>query len=60
VKRDHANSDRALLQDQLRKRLELLLVLCEDKHVRYFWGPTNPFRTPIEALTAVSTASYNH
>jgi hypothetical protein len=23
-------------------------------------GPANPFRTPIEALTAVSTASYNH
>jgi hypothetical protein len=23
-------------------------------------GPANPFRTPIESLTAVSTASYNH
>jgi hypothetical protein len=23
-------------------------------------GPANPFSTPIEALTAVSTASYNH
>jgi hypothetical protein len=23
-------------------------------------GPANPFSTPIEALTAISTASYNH
>jgi hypothetical protein len=23
-------------------------------------GPANPFYTPIEALTAISTASYNH
>jgi hypothetical protein len=23
-------------------------------------GPVNPYSTPIEALTAISTASYNH
>jgi hypothetical protein len=23
-------------------------------------GPANPFSTPIESLTAISTASYNH
>jgi hypothetical protein len=23
-------------------------------------GPVNPFSTPIESLTAISTASYNH
>jgi hypothetical protein len=37
AKRDHANSDRSLLQDQFRERLELLLVLREDKHVCCYW-----------------------
>jgi hypothetical protein len=31
----HANPDRALLQNQLRERLEFLLVLCEGRHVSY-------------------------
>jgi hypothetical protein len=32
-KRDYANSDRSLLQDQPDRGLELVLVLCEGRHV---------------------------
>jgi hypothetical protein len=37
MKGAYANSDRALLQDKFRKRLELLLVLCEGRHVYDSW-----------------------
>jgi hypothetical protein len=36
TKRSYANSDRALLQDEFRERLELVLVLREGGHVYSF------------------------
>jgi hypothetical protein len=37
TKRAYVNSDRALLQDKLRERLELVLVLREGGHVYSSW-----------------------
>jgi hypothetical protein len=60
TKRAYANSDRALLQDELRERLEFVLVLREGGTVPGYEGPGHPFSTSIETLSAICTASYNH
>jgi hypothetical protein len=63
TKRAYTNSDRALLQDELRERLELVLVLREGGHVYSSWlrrTSSSSLSTHIEALSAICTASYNH
>jgi hypothetical protein len=60
-KRDHANLDYALLQNQPHRRLELVLdVKVDMSTISGYEGPAHPLSTPIEALTVVSTAEYNH
>jgi hypothetical protein len=62
VKGAYANPDHSLLQNEHGERLELLLVLCKAhmSTILGYDGPAHPFSTPIKALTAISTASYNH
>jgi hypothetical protein len=62
AKGNHANSDRALLQEKFHKGRSSywFYVKVDMSAMSGYEGPAHPLSTPIEALTVACTTPYNH